>query len=61
MNTPDRTRYAVAAVLPLIVGSWLVADIWRGNWGRVAFQGLLGLAIVAAILTLMRLLRGPKA
>ena len=30
MKNQDRTRYLLAGVLLLIVGSWLVADIARG-------------------------------
>ena len=32
MPKSDRPRYLVAGVLLLIVGSWLVADITRGDW-----------------------------
>ena len=55
----DRTRYAVAAVLLLIVGSWLVVDMSRGNWGRVLFQGVLAVAVVVTILTLAQVRKGP--
>lgn len=57
---PDRTRYAAAGFLLLIVLSWVAVDAWRGNWGRVAFQGVLGVVVVSAVLTLARLPRGPQ-
>lgn len=55
MNRPDRTRFLIAGVLLLIVSSWLVADIARGDWGRVVFRGVLAVAVVVAILTLTRI------
>lgn len=57
----DRSRYAGAAVLLPIVGSWLVADVARGNWGRVVFQVVLAMAVVVAVQTLTRLPKGPQA
>lgn len=61
LTNPDRTRYAAAGFLLLIVLNWVAVDAWRGNWGRVAFQGVLAGAVIVAILTLVRLPRGPKS
>lgn len=55
MVPPDRTRYLLAGALLLVVGSWLVADVVRGEWWRVVFRSVLAVVLVAVILTLARL------
>lgn len=61
MDSSDRTRYAAAGFLLLVVLSWVAVNGWRGDWGRVAFQGVLPAVVVAAVLTLARLPKGSKA
>lgn len=57
MPSSDRTRYLIAGALLLIVLSWLVSDIARGDWSRVVVRGVLAVAVVVAVLTLSQIRR----
>lgn len=61
VGSPDRGRYLLAAVLLLIIAALGAVDVVRGDRGRLVVQGILGIVVVTALLTLARLPGHPDA
>jgi len=51
MSTSDRSPYVLAAVLLVIVLSWGVVDLVRGNHGPLVLGGDLAIGLAVAVVT----------
>jgi len=57
VDPKDRAGYLLATILLLIILGSGAVDIGRGDWRGVTVEGILGVAVAVAILTLSRLPR----
>lgn len=57
----DRARRLVLVALLLVVLASGTVDVVRGDWGRVAVDGFLGIGVIATVVTIVRLPRALDA
>lgn len=59
MRWSNRFRHLITAALLAVLAGWTAVDVSSGHWGRLAFVGVILVALVRVIVTLHRLPNEP--